>query len=79
MRSLSEKYSGAPQNRPIGKDVRIHVAGGNRNDYSNESDYIQAGKSEYAQYHVNPLFGLPGEIGFQFLLPTALLSGISRC
>lgn len=44
MRSLSEKLTGAPQNAKIGKDVFIHVA---------------ETKDEYADYWVNPVFGVP--------------------
>jgi len=47
MRSLSEKVTGAPQNRSIGKDVRIHVA---------------ENRDQYDRYWVNPLFGVPGEV-----------------
>ncbi len=58
MRSLSEKLTGAPQNKPIGKGVRIHVA-------ENEN--------EYKKYWVNPVFGVPSEIGFDISGPTRLV------
>jgi len=58
MRSLSEKWTGAPQNRKIGKDVWIHVA-------ENEN--------EYQTYWVNPLFGVPGEVKFDVPAPNRLV------
>jgi CRISPR-associated protein Csm3 len=58
MRSLSEKYTGAPQNWRIGRDVNIHVA---------------SKKEEYQTYWVNPLFGVPGQIGFDISGPNRLL------
>jgi len=58
MRSLSEKVTGAPQNRPIGKDVRIHVA---------------ENRDQYDRYWVNPLFGVPGEVKFDVPAPTRLI------
>ncbi len=58
MRSLSEKLTGAPQNRSIGKDVNIHVA---------EST------QEYSKYWVNPVFGVPGEVKFDIGAPNRLI------
>jgi len=58
MRSLSEKVTGAPQNRSIGKDVRIHVA---------------ENRDQYDRYWVNPLFGVPGEVKFDVPAPTRLI------
>ncbi len=58
MRSLAEKMTGAPQNRSIGKDVRIHVA---------ES------REQYDRFWVNPLFGVPGEVKFDVPAPTRLI------
>ncbi len=58
MRSLAEKLTGAPQNRPIGKGVRMHVA---------------SGEQEYSMYWVNPVFGVPGEIGFEIPAPNRLI------
>ena len=58
MRSLAEKLTGAPQNKSIGKDVRMHVA---------ES------VDEYRKYWVNPVFGVPGEIKFNIPAPTRLV------
>ena len=46
IRSLLEKYSGAPQNKSIGRDVTIHVA----------KDWDQ-----YNKYPICQVFGLPGE------------------
>jgi CRISPR-associated protein Csm3 len=46
IRSLLEKYSGAPQNKSIGRDVKIHVA----------EDWGQ-----YNEYLVCQVFGVPGE------------------
>jgi len=73
MRSLSEKFIGAPQNRKIGKDVKIHVAGGFKDDYPSEKEYRQAGEEQYKEYWINPLFGVPGEIGFNIPAPNRLL------
>lgn len=58
MRSLAEKLTGAPQNRPIGRDVTIHVA---------------TNRSEYDRYWVNPIFGVPGEVRFEIPAPTRLI------
>lgn len=58
MRSLAEKATGAPQNRPIGKDVRIHVA---------------EDRDQYDRFWVNPLFGVPGEVKFEVPAPTRLI------
>lgn len=58
MRSLSEKVTGAPQNRPIGRDVNIHVA---------------ETAQEYREFWVNPVFGVPGEIKFEVTGPNRLL------
>lgn len=58
MRSLSEKLSGAPQNRSIGRDVFIHVA---------------ETQTEYTQFWVNPLFGVPGEVKFEVTGPNRLI------
>jgi CRISPR-associated protein Csm3 len=78
MRSLAEKYSGAPQNKPIGKDVRIHVAGGDKREYSGnekerEAAYTKKGSEQYQAYWVNPLFGVPGEVGFKISAPNRLV------
>ncbi len=58
MRSLAEKVTGAPQNRSIGRDVRIHVA---------------ENREQYNRYWVNPLFGVPGEVKFEVPAPTRLI------
>lgn len=58
MRSLAEKVTGAPQNRSIGRDVRIHVA---------------ENRDQYDRYWVNPLFGVPGEVKFDVPAPTRLI------
>lgn len=58
MRSLAEKMTGAPQNRSIGRDVRIHVA---------------ENREQYDRYWVNPLFGVPGEVKFEVPAPTRLI------
>jgi CRISPR-associated protein Csm3 len=58
MRSLSEKWTGAPHNRKIGKDVCIHVA---------ETE------TEYQTYWVNPLFGVPGEVKYDVPAPNRLV------
>ncbi|MBI3243450.1 MAG: type III-A CRISPR-associated RAMP protein Csm3 [Chloroflexi bacterium] len=73
MRSLSEKLTGAPQNKNIGKDVAIHVAGGDKRDYKSEADYKRVGMEQYQSYWVNPIFGLPGEVGFDIPAPNRLL------
>lgn len=57
MRSLAEKITAAPLNRAI-NNVNIHVA---------------TSKSQYDQYWVNPLFGVPGEIEFEIDAPTRLV------
>lgn len=57
MRSLSEKLTAAPQNKPVGQ-IRMHVA---------ES------QDEYQQYWVNPVFGVPGDIKFEIAAPTRLV------
>lgn len=58
MRSLGEKFSGAPQNRKIGRDVFIHVA---------------EDASEYDAFWVNPLYGVPGEVKFDIPAPNRLI------
>ena len=58
MRSQAERLTQAPQNRPIGRGVRIHVA--------ESSD-------EYARYWVNPIFGVPGEVAFHVPAPNRLI------
>lgn len=73
LRSLSEKYTGAPQNKSIGENVKIHVAGGDRKKYKSDEDYRKTGQEQYQSYWVNPLFGLPGEIGFEISAPNRLL------
>ncbi len=73
MRSLAEKVTSAPQNRSI-QSVRIHTAGGNgRRDFNNEDEYKRVGAEQYAKYWVNPLFGVPGEVGFPISGPTRLV------
>ena len=57
MRSLSEKLTGAPQNKPIG-GVSIHVA---------------SSPDEYNRYWVNPVFGVPGEVDFEITAPNRLI------
>ena len=49
MRSLMEKLHGCPQNRRIGRDVRIHTC---------------EDESSYSSCVVCRLYGLPGEMGF---------------
>lgn len=77
MRSLAEKITGAPQNKSIGRDVTIHVAGGNRRDYDRgekgEEEYRRVGLEQYHKYWVNPLFGVPGEVGFDVPAPNRLI------
>jgi CRISPR-associated protein Csm3 len=73
MRSLSEKLTGAPQNKPIGKDVSIHVAGGDKRNYRDEKEYQRIGKEQYEKYWVNPVFGVPGEVGFEVSGPNRLI------
>ena len=58
MRSLSEKYSGVPQNRQINKDVYIHIA---------------ENLDEYEEFWVNPLFGVPGEVKFDVPAPNRMV------
>jgi len=65
MRSLSEKYTGAPQNIPIhkgdkdgNKKVRIHIA---------------KSAEEYQKYWVNPIFGVTGDAGSWVKLPGRLI------
>ncbi|TAH49144.1 MAG: type III-A CRISPR-associated RAMP protein Csm3 [Chloroflexota bacterium] len=58
MRSLGEKFSGAPQNRKIGRDVFIHVA---------------EDANEYTSFWVNPLYGVPGEVKFEIPAPNRLV------
>ncbi|MEN6299817.1 MAG: type III-A CRISPR-associated RAMP protein Csm3, partial [Anaerolineaceae bacterium] len=41
-----EKYTGAPQNQPVGKGVRMHVA---------------KSMEDYKNYWVNPIFGITGD------------------
>jgi CRISPR-associated protein Csm3 len=76
MRSLSEKMTAAPQNKRIGKDVTIHVAGGDKRDYQGEhrdEEYKRTGKEQYARYWVNPVFGVPGEVEFEIPAPNRLI------
>lgn len=73
MRSLAEKLTGAPQNRSIGRDVTIHVAGGDKREYRDENEYKRVGREQYEKYWVNPIFGVPGEIGFEIPAPTRLV------
>jgi CRISPR-associated protein Csm3 len=49
MRSLLEKSDGRPQNRSIGRDVKIHNC---------------TNREEYAACNVCQVFGVPGETGF---------------
>lgn len=58
MRSLGEKFSGAPQNRKIGRDVSIHVA--------------ETGE-EYYKFWVNPVYGVPGEVKYEIPAPNRLI------
>jgi CRISPR-associated protein Csm3 len=48
IRSLTEKYTGAPQNKPIGQ-IRIHTC---------------QKKEEYQDCDICQVFGVPGEMGF---------------
>jgi len=73
MRSLAEKFSGAPQNKGIGKGVKIHVAGGDKRDYSDDREYSTACERDYHKFWVNPIFGVPGEIGFDPPAPNRLI------
>lgn len=73
MRSLGEKVSGAPQNRGIGKDVTIHIAGGDKRNYRDPAEYRRVGEKEYKEYWVNPIFGVPGEVGFDISSPNRLI------
>jgi len=73
MRSLAEKFSGAPQNKGIGKDVTIHIAGGDKRDYRDLAEYRRVGAREYTEYWVNPIFGVPGEVGFDIPAPNRLI------
>jgi CRISPR-associated protein Csm3 len=73
MRSLAEKFSGAPQNKGIGKGVKIHVAGGDKRDYRDDEEYSKACEEEYHAFWVNPIFGVPGEIGFDPPAPNRLI------
>lgn len=73
MRSLSEKLSGAPQNKSIGKDVMMHVAGGDKRDYRSDEEYVTVGAQQYRDFWVNPLFGTPGEVGFEVPAPNRLI------
>jgi CRISPR-associated protein Csm3 len=72
MRSLSEKLTGAPQNRNIG-GIKIHIAGGDARDYKSKEEYIRVGQEQYETYWVNPVFGVPSEIGFEISGPTRLV------
>lgn len=56
MRSLAERMTGAPQNHNISQ-IRMHVA---------------KSRDEYDAYWVNPLFGVPSEIGYAIDAPTRL-------
>ncbi|MCC7163662.1 MAG: type III-A CRISPR-associated RAMP protein Csm3 [Anaerolineae bacterium] len=73
MRSLAEKSSGAPQNRGIGKDVTIHIAGGDKRAYRDPAEYRRVGEQEYKEFWVNPIFGVPGEVGFDITAPNRLI------
>ncbi len=75
MRSLSEKLSGAPQNRKIDTQGRVwmHVAGGDKRDYKNGDEYKRIGAEQYRKYWVNPVFGVPGEVDFKVSGPTRLV------
>lgn len=73
MRSLAEKLTGAPQNRSIGQGVSIHIAGGDKRRYKDENEYKKVGREEYKKYWVNPVFGVPSEIGFEISGPTRLV------
>ncbi len=57
MRSLAEKLTGAPQNKPIAK-VTIHTA---------------KTAEEYHKYWVNPIYGVPAEIDYDIPAPTRLI------
>ncbi len=73
MRSLAEKVTSAPQNRSI-QNVHIHTAGGNGpKDFQTENEYKRTGVEQYEKYWVNPLFGVPGEVGFPISGPTRLV------
>lgn len=78
MRSLAEKWIGAPQNYPIGKGVSIHIAGGRKRDYSGNDkeqlqEYVKTGSAQYKAFWVNPVFGVPGEVEFEITGPTRLV------
>ena len=76
MRSLAEKMTAAPQNKSIGRDVTIHVAGGDKRDFRDkggDETYAQLGKQQYEKYWVNPVFGVPGEVGFEVPAPNRLI------
>lgn len=72
MRSLAEKWTHAPMNFQI-QDVRIHIAGGQKKDHPNEGEYRRAGQEQYEKYWVNPVFGVPGNVGFAITGPTRLI------
>lgn len=72
MRSLAEKITDAPQNRPIG-NAKIHTAGGIKSKDVSTEEYIRVGKHQYEQYWVNPIFGVPSEIGFDIPAPNRLV------
>lgn len=75
MRSLSEKWTNAPQNKSVG-DPKIHVAGGDKPPKHKEADYRayqQRGSQQYKDYWVNPIFGVPGEIDFEITAPNRLI------
>lgn len=73
MRSQAEKWTGAPQNKSIGKDVFIHIAGGDKRDYRDPNEYLKVGAAQYREYWVNPIFGVPGEVGFDIPAPNRLV------
>lgn len=73
MRSLAEKATGAPLNRRIDR-VSIHTAGGNgESDFKDKETYQRVGAQQYRDFWVNPLFGVPSEIGFEISGPTRLV------
>jgi CRISPR-associated protein Csm3 len=84
LRSLSEKFSAAPQNKSVG-EPKIHIAGESqkrprkRGDES-DADFqkrLQAYKTyalgEYNQYWVNPVFGVPSDLAFDVPAPNRLI------
>ncbi len=73
MRSLVEKLTGAPQNKSIGDEVFIHVAGGDPKSHKDVEEYKKVGRQQYKDYWVNPVFGVPGEVKFEITGPTRLV------